>query len=115
VSVFDDQSGHGAAQALELAIDFNAGTARPVFQFGSPTNESTQATGSFRRYSDGHSVIGWGIITFGGINDMLFSEVDSTGNDVIDTNFGTGDSAYRVVKAPSARFDINVLRRTAGT
>jgi len=115
VSVFDDQSGHGAAQALELAIDFNAGTAHPVFQFGSPRNESTQATGSFRRYSDGHSVIGWGIITFGGINDMLFSEVDAAGNDVIDAAFGTGDSAYRVVKAPSARFDINVLRRTAGT
>ncbi len=71
------------------------------------------ATGSFRRYSDGHSVVGWGILTFGGLNDALFSEVDAAGNDVIDTACGTGDAAYRVVKAPATRFDINVLRRTA--
>ncbi|MDQ1379725.1 MAG: hypothetical protein QOJ71_444, partial [Actinomycetota bacterium] len=106
VSVFDDQSFRGAAQAVEFAIDFTTGTARPVFQFASPHNESSVATGTFRRYSDGHSVVGWGIQTFTGINDALFSELDGSGNDVVDAAFGTGDAAYRVVKAPASRFDI---------
>jgi hypothetical protein len=46
---------------------------------------------------------------------MLFSEIDAAGNDVLDVGFGTGDPSYRTVKAPTTRFDIDVLRANAGT
>jgi hypothetical protein len=114
VSIFDDQSFNGPAQAVEFAIDFTLGTAQPVFQFGSPHNLSSLATGSFRRYGDTHSVVGWGITSFNSTNDLLFTEVDAAGNDVLDLAFSNGNAAYRVVKAPTTRFDINVLRATAG-
>jgi hypothetical protein len=112
VSVFDNQSLRaGPAQGVEFALDLQNGTAQPVFQFGSPQGKNSQATGSFRRYSDGHSVICWGITSAVVLN---FSEVDAAGNDVLDVGFGTGNGAYRAVKAPPTRFDVNVLRANAG-
>ena len=45
---------------------------------------------------------------------LNFSEVDAAGNDVLDVGFGTGNGAYRAVKAPPTRFDVNVLRANAG-
>ena len=102
VSVFDNQSqGPGPAQAVEFALDLGAGTATPVFQFGSPEGKQSFATGDFRRYADGHSVVDWGFTAFGGPVLMLFSEIDAAGNDVLDVGFGTGDASYRTVKAPT--------------
>jgi Arylsulfotransferase (ASST). len=115
ISVFDNQSlRSGPAQGVEFALDLANGTAHPVFQFGSPENKQSFATGNFRRYTDGHSVVCWGITAFGTPVLMLFSEVDASGNDVLDVGFGTGDAPYRAIKAPPPRFDINVLRADAG-
>ena len=116
VSLFDDQSFNSApASGVEFSLNLTTGTAQPVFQFVSPINAKSYATGGFRRYSDGHSVVCWGFTNFSGSNPGgVMSEVDATGNDVLDIAFTNGNAAYRAVKAPSPRFDINVLRSTAG-
>jgi len=115
VSVFDNQSlRSGPAQGVEFALDFQNGTAAPVFQFGSPEGKRSQATGSFRRYSDGHSVVCWGFTSLTDPVLLAFSEVDAAGNDVLDVGYGTGNGTYRAVKVPLARYDINVLRANAG-
>jgi len=116
ISVFDNQTqGSGPAQGVEFALDLAAGTAHPVFQVGSPENKISFATGDFRRYPDGHSVVCWGFTAFGGPVPLVFSEVDATGQDVLDVGFVNGDAPYRAVKAPPTAFDVNVLRATAGT
>ena len=68
--------------------------------------------GSLRRYPDGHRLIGWGYVVPS--NGAAFTELDAAGNDVFDVRFATGHATYRAVKAPPTRFDINVIRATAG-
>ncbi len=115
VTVFDNQAfNFAAARGVEFALNLTTSTAEPVFEFVSPGNKPAAATGSFRRYGDGHSVIGWGFQAIGSSTDMLFSEVNAAGQDLIDVSFGTGDPSYRVVKAPTPRFNIDVLRANAG-
>ncbi|MEP6622888.1 MAG: aryl-sulfate sulfotransferase, partial [Acidimicrobiia bacterium] len=115
ISVFDNQSlGSGPAQGVEFALDVPAGTAHPVFQAGSPENKKSFATGDFRRAPDGHSLVCWGFTAFGGPVPIVFSEFDAAGADVLDVGFVNGDAPYRAVKAPTNRFDINVLRANAG-
>jgi hypothetical protein len=115
VSVFDNQSTRpGPAQGVEFALDFLNGTAEPVFQVGSPEDKRSQATGSFRRYSDGANVANWGITNLSGPNTLAFTEFDADGDNVLDVAFGTGNGSYRTVKAPATRYDINVLRANAG-
>jgi hypothetical protein len=43
-----------------------------------------------------------------------FTELDEAGNAVFDLAFGSGYASYRAVKVPTTRFDIDVLRATAG-
>ncbi len=115
ISVFDNQTmGSGPAQGVEFALDLAAGTAHPVFQVGSPENKKSFATGDFRRYPDGHSLVCWGFTAFGGPVPLVFSEIDAAGSDVLDVGFVNGDAPYRAVKAPPTTFDINVLRADAG-
>ena len=113
ISVFDDQSlAAGPAQGVEFALDLNNSTAHPVFQFGSPRSETSAATGSFRRYADGDSVVGWGVDF--GFDGQTMSEVNAAGQDVLDLDFVANNQSYRVMKAPTGWYDINVLRATAG-
>ena len=113
ITIFDNQSFTGAARGVEYALNLANGTATLVAQFPSPIGQSSLATGSFRRYSDGHSVAGWGITGSGG-NGALLTEFDSAGNDVLDMSFSSGVASYRVVKAPLAMFDAQQLRHSAG-
>jgi hypothetical protein len=111
ITLFDNHSPDlGPARGLELAIDRNAGTATPVFMYLQPKGNATQATGSFRRYPDGESVICWGI----NVSRTTFTEINALGKPVLDVAFDKGINAYRAVKAPLSEFDINVLRFTAG-
>jgi hypothetical protein len=111
VSLFDDHTNTvGSARGVQYAIDFTAGTAQVVWDyFGAAASE---ATGSFRRYSDGSNVIDWGVAP---LIAATFSEIDSQGHDVLDAMIGsTGDFSYRTVKVPVGDFDVGVLRATAG-
>jgi Arylsulfotransferase (ASST)/PQQ-like domain len=114
ISLFDNQrpqNGH-PARAIEYAVDFTTNTAHPVFSFAAPGSGENCCMGSFRRYSDGHSLIGWGfLVPYGG---LAATELDAAGNAVFSLTFHAGAATYRAVKVPTTRFDINDLRRTAG-
>ena len=114
ITMFDNHSLAGAARGVEYALDLANGTATLVAQFPSPLGESSLAMGSFRRYSDGHSVAGWGANGSSG-DAALLTEFDAAGNDVLDMSFGSGVASYRVAKASLAMFDVGVLRHTAGS
>ena len=110
VSLFDDHgAGPGVARGIEYAIDHVAGVATPVFQFLGTAASLYQ--GSFRRYADGASVIGWGYVP---TDPRTFTEVDATGKDVFDVAFGAGNVSYRAVKVPLSDLDIGLLRSASG-
>ncbi len=112
ISVFDNHTGTSqAARGVEYSVDFSANTAQPVFSYTTSTNAPSRSQGDFRRMSDGHSIVGWGNLAPSG--GPMFTEIDRSGNDVFDVSLPAGTS-YRSVKAPTNRFDINVLRATAG-
>ncbi len=109
VTLFDDHgrfADAGVARGVEYALDPDAGTATVAFQFLG-TAESNRE-GSFRRYSDGENVIGWGYIA---TDPRIVTEVDSTGRDVLDVAFG-GTESYRAIKVPVSELDIALLRST---
>lgn len=107
ITLFDDHGASpGVARGVEYELDLAANTATMVFQ--TLGTVPAQAEGSFRRYPDGHSVIGWGLSK----NDpRVFTEVDALGNDVMDVGLGGKDS-YRAVKVRLSQLDIGVLRAT---
>jgi hypothetical protein len=112
ISLFDDHgAGSGPARGVEYELDLAAGTARLVWQYLG--NANSGALGSFRRYPDGDSVIGWGLSTSS--TNVACTEVDASGRDLLDLSFAShGNWAYRSVKVPIDTFDIAVLRNTAG-
>jgi hypothetical protein len=105
VSLFDDHgAGEGLARGVEYAVDFTAGTATPVFQYLGLGQ--SQYEGSFRRDSDGESVIGWGYVA----NDpRIITEINAAGQDVFDVA-SSGTNSYRAIKVPVAQLDIGLLR-----
>jgi hypothetical protein len=117
VTLFDD---HGAdngastekARGVEYALDHNAGTASVVWQFlGSGESHHE---GSFRRYADGESVVGWGYVPG---DPRVITEVNANGDAVLDIWFiqlpALSGVSYRAVKVPLSQLDIDVLRSTA--
>lgn len=108
VTLFDDHGAtSGVARAVEYAIDHDTGTASVVWQFLGPSQSG--AEGSFRRYADGHSVIGWGVLQG---DPRVLTEVDADGNDVLDVSLA-GQVSYRAIKVPLTQLDIGLLRATA--
>ena len=107
VSVYDDHTGaSGAARGVEYAIDTNAGTATPVWQYAAPDGLPSSATGSFRRSADGNdNVIGWGFKA----GSSGFTEVDAAGNTLLHVTFPNGEFTYRTVKVSTAAIDLDVL------
>jgi hypothetical protein len=109
VSMFDDHgAGPGVARGVEYALDLDANTATVRWQFLGTAQSLYE--GSFRRYSDGESVIGWGYIP---TDPRVVTELDADGNDVLDIAFAGANQSYRAVKVPLSQFDIGVLRATA--
>jgi Arylsulfotransferase (ASST) len=105
VSLFDDHgAGTGVARGVEYTIDHEANTAAVAFQFLGIAQSSRE--GSFRRYADGHSVIGWGYIA---TDPRVVTEIDENGKDILDIAM-TGKESYRAVKVPISQLDVQVLR-----
>jgi hypothetical protein len=132
ISLFDDESYVDGAVARALVYDVNVGApgGRP-FEAGCASAGGAEAgvgaatlsweykgaatsvlTGSFRLSADGSRVIGWG---FGGTPDLAFTEVDDAGQDLLDFYFARSAATYRAIKVPLTAFDLNVLRKTAGS
>jgi arylsulfotransferase ASST len=114
ISLYDNRNVQGTvpARVIEYALNLVTKTALPVFSYSTPNGPSC-CMGSFRRYADGHSLIGWGHLPSGG-NGRVFTELNASGQSVFDVRFATGHASYRAVKVPPPRFDINTLRATAG-
>jgi hypothetical protein len=130
VSVFDDQTG-GTRPARGVVYDvlvglgdggapvdggchdagppdgLAAGTATVSWQY--ETMVSSLCMGSVRSSPDGSYVVGWGYIPGAG-----FTEVDSSGHDLLDFGFADGNTSYRTIKVPLSALDLGVLRSTAG-
>jgi hypothetical protein len=114
ISVFDDESdADNPARGLLLDVNTGADGTKPsasvAFQYAAEGNSVDR--GSFRIYSDGTRLIGWGKNAAPG---LVFTELDPKGNDVLDFSFGKNDVSYRAVKVPLADFDLGVMRKTAG-
>jgi hypothetical protein len=120
ISLFDDHYSAvapvpGVARGVEYALDLGAGTAHVVWQYQG--SASGYLLGSFRRYTDGTNLIGWGYYL--GTADLgadpVFTEVDAAGHDLLDMSFvRQGNWSYRAEKVPIDTFNIDVLRGTAG-
>lgn len=111
VSLFDDRTGGtGAARGVEYAIDTTAGTATLTWQYASPDGVISNATGSFRRSADGtDNVIGWGFHPGSG-----FTEVDASGQVLMNQTFPNGEMNYRTIKVAPDALDLGAMRRSAG-
>jgi hypothetical protein len=110
VTLFDDHGAtSGVARGVEYAIDQAAGTATVAFQFLGTTQ--SQYEGSFRRYDDGESVVGWG----GAAPDArVVTELNAAGQEVFDVSFAPVAAPYRALKVPTTTIDIGAMRLTAG-
>jgi hypothetical protein len=109
VTLFDDHGATaGVARGVEYSVDVGAQTATVVWQFLGKAKSLFE--GSFRRYDDGQSIIGWGYIP---TDPRVVTEVDPDGNDVFDVAFGGMNQTYRAIKVPQSQLDIGVLRLTA--
>jgi Arylsulfotransferase (ASST) len=126
ISVFDDESDYdNPARGVIYDVVVGGGSASSCADGGKPSCASpgtavvawqykgtgpSADTGSFR-LTDLGRVIDWG---FGGEPNLVFTEVDESGNDLLDFYFNDGTSSYRTVKVPLSAFPIDVLRQTAG-
>jgi Arylsulfotransferase (ASST) len=110
ISLYDDQTWLSSpARGVEYSIDTGAGTAHMSWEFTAPGGFRSPAMGSFRRYADGDSVVGWGAVA-----GDAFTDVDAGGAVQLDVSYPNGDEDYRAIKVPLSTFDVDTLRRTAG-
>jgi hypothetical protein len=87
--VRQSERGSGCSpRGVEFAMNHASNTAEPVFSFAGDDGEQSCCQGGFRRYPDGHSVIGWGFVFFNG--GLAITEVDVAGNAVFNVNFPRG-------------------------
>jgi hypothetical protein len=110
ISLYDNEKTL-PSRAVEYAPDFTTNTAQLVFSYTTPDNVPSCCMGSFRRYPDGHSVIGWGYTL---TSPRAMTELDAAGQSVLDLVFVQGNATYRATKVPPIYFDINTMRATAG-
>jgi Arylsulfotransferase (ASST) len=91
------------------SVDAAAGTAEVTWQYHG--TENSVLGGSFRVSADGSRVIGWGR---GGATNLVFTEVDDAGHELLEFGFADNDCSYRAVKLEATALDLDVLRNTAG-
>jgi hypothetical protein len=123
ISLFDDHSERpGPARGVVLDVVVGSMDAKTGQCVVGVTPEATVRwqyrgtgysfiRGSFRITPDGSRVIGWGN---GATPNLVFTEVDEKGADLLDFYFLSGNDSYRAIKVPLDAFDLDVLRRTAG-
>ena len=108
ISLFDDHgAGTGVARGVEYAIDHDANVATVAWQFLGIA--ASQAEGSCRRYADGETVIGWGS---NATDARVVTEVNASGDDVLDIAFSPNTASYRAIKVPLSQLDASLLRST---
>jgi hypothetical protein len=108
ITIYDNGNYHlpqPYSQAVEYSIDEDEMTAELVWNYRESPDVYRPSTGSHRRISGGHSLIGWGT---GG--DLLISEVDESGNKHLDIIGPEYFYNYRAVKENWKHevFDFNI-------
>jgi Arylsulfotransferase (ASST) len=98
----------GPARAAEYQLDLTANTARLVWRLDQSTGRSAFGLGSVIRFTDGDTLIHWGVI------QPLMIQVDAASNLQWQIFQPTGGYGYRVAKEPVASFDRSTLRALAG-
>jgi hypothetical protein len=117
ISLFDDETAEpGPARAVLYDVALDTGCdggkttpAKVAWQY--PGTAISAASGGFRISADGSRVVDWG---YNRVPNIVFTELDVAGNDLMDFYFTAGNVSYRTVKVPLTTFDLRVLRRTAG-
>jgi hypothetical protein len=118
ISLFDDETAmFSPARAVVYDVNVGAGSAtecgeaRATVEWEWSGSISSQFMGSFRILEDGSRVIGWG---FGGQRNLVFTEVNAAGDDVLDFYFPDNSSSFRSIKVPLSALDLEDMRQTAG-
>jgi hypothetical protein len=94
-----------------------AGTATVAWQ--AKGRATSTGFGSFRISGDGSRVISWGALAEPApmtppLPDLVFTEVNVEGKDLLDFGYADYSLSYRAIKVPLTAFDLDTLRRTAG-
>ena len=89
-------------------------SAKQVWQYAGPAPNPAAASGSFRISADGSRLIGWGLAS-----EVVFTEVDEDGNDLLDLHsvnsaFRSPMQSYRAIKVPLTALDLSLMRASAG-
>ncbi len=107
ITFYDNHSGlTGPSRGVEYAINVAAGTATWVWQYAAPDGQPATATGTFRRSADGNdNVIGWGFKP-----GPFFTEVNASGNVLLEATFPNGEFTYRTKKVAQSEIDVDLLR-----
>jgi hypothetical protein len=121
ISVFDDHSRMpGTARGVVYDVVVGeadggascdggaAGIAQVAWQFKGKVDSVIM--GSMRISADGSRVIGWGQ----GAPNLVFTEVDVAGRDLLDFEFEDNSSSYRAIKVPLDALDLDAMRSSAG-
>jgi len=110
VTLFDDHCGvqTGVARGVDYYVDVS--NKKATFSWQYLGTGQSKYEGSFRRYSDGESVIGWG---YNPKDTRVLTEVDAQGQDIFDVSLG-GEVSYRAIKVPKSELDPSLLRASAG-
>jgi hypothetical protein len=118
ISLFDDETAtFSPARAVVYDVNVGAGSAtecgeaQATVAWQWPGSVSSDFMGSFRILEDGSRVIGWG---FGGQRNLVFTEVNAAGDDLLDFYFPDNSSSFRSIKVPLSALDLEDMRQTAG-
>jgi hypothetical protein len=119
LSLFDDATSTGGAARASLyqvtvgapdgPVQCGVRGATLVWQYSGSYDSSFM--GSFRIQSDGSRTIGWGS---NGAADLVFTDINAVGQDVLDFHFTDDSASYRSIKVPLGSLDLGLLRSTAG-
>jgi hypothetical protein len=122
ISLFDDET-YGKDPARAVLFDVVVGAGDGGCEAGTPGatvawqyegEAQSGASGSFRISADGSRVIGWGLAS-----EVVFTEVDEDGNDLLDLHsvnsaFRSPMQSYRAIKVPLTALDLSLMRASAG-
>jgi hypothetical protein len=123
ISLFDDETYGMGTSARGLVYDVSVSSMDGGCEAGTPgatvawiytgTGGPSAAEGSHRVGSDGSHLIGWGLR-----GNLLFTELDSAGHDLLDFYSdiagAPGMESYRAIKVPTTALDLGSMRATAG-
>ena len=101
LTMFDNRSGTGQpARAVAYRIDEAADTATMLWEIREPQGRTSPSIGSTRITPDGSILITWGNL------QPMFEEYSASGTRLMSITQVPFGNSYRIVKYPTADFDV---------